>query len=730
MSNRIFILFVTLLLSFSTKAQVTISGKVSDKNGETMPGTSIFLKGTYDGTTSMANGIFSFKTMKKGKFFLTASFVGYEPFEKELLIANENLTVNIVLVEKATELNTAVITAGSFEASNSKKAVVLKPLDIVTTAGAGGDINGALKTLPGAQQVNNEEGLFVRGGSAGETKTIIDEMVVSNPYFSTVPDVPARGRFSPFLFKGTVFSTGGYSAQYGQALSSNVVLNTDDLAEGNNTGISLLAVGAGASKTKRWKNTSASVEGSYANLKPFFWLNGQTNTWSKVPESFNGAFIFRHKTSETGILKVYSTYSQGKSGVTFPDLNDSTKQGFFKIGNKNLYTNASYKESVFEKLILFAGVSYSKSDDDISLTYFNLNRKNELAQTKVFATWYVKPKIDIKFGGEVQSQNYLDSFTKGTDSFSFLIPSHALKDLYSATFVETNFNLSRKVAVRIGGREEYSTALKEFNFAPRTSLAIKTGKLSQVSFAYGSFFQTPPKDVFYKAEDYENFYQTKQNNGYEKATHYIANYQILNDEHTFRVEAYYKKYNALALYKDSSVSTNGNGYAQGFDFFWRDKKTFKNVDYWVSYSYLDTKRQYRYFPTLATPTYAAKHTVTLVYKQWFSPIKTTFGTTISYASGRPYFNPNKNTSTTFLKDYLKPYFDLSVNGSYLTSIRGNFTVIFLSLSNVLSTKNVYGYRYSSDGKSRVEITPASYRTFFIGMFISIDPKTKSKSTEK
>ena len=44
-----------------------------------------------------------------------------------------------------------------------------------------------------------------------------------------MPDVPGRGRFSPFMFGGTVFSTGGYSAEYGQALSGviNIITKRD-----------------------------------------------------------------------------------------------------------------------------------------------------------------------------------------------------------------------------------------------------------------------------------------------------------------------------------------------------------------------------------------------------------------------------------------------------------------------------------------------------------------------
>jgi hypothetical protein len=59
---------------------------------------------------------------------------------------------------------------------------------------------------------------FVRGGEANETQTFVDGIRVAQPYNATIGNVPTRGRFS-FLFSGIAFSTGGYSAEYGEALS-------------------------------------------------------------------------------------------------------------------------------------------------------------------------------------------------------------------------------------------------------------------------------------------------------------------------------------------------------------------------------------------------------------------------------------------------------------------------------------------------------------------------------
>ena len=115
------------------------------------------------------------------------SFVGYGNYEDTIELTSGAMTINVELKELFNELNAVVITAGAFEASDEKKNTILKPLDIVTTAGADGDIYGALETLPGASKVGNDDGLYVRGGSDYETKTVIDGMTVNNPYYSTQP---------------------------------------------------------------------------------------------------------------------------------------------------------------------------------------------------------------------------------------------------------------------------------------------------------------------------------------------------------------------------------------------------------------------------------------------------------------------------------------------------------------------------------------------------------------
>ena len=50
-----------------------------------------------------------------------------------------------------------------------------------------------------------------------------------------------------------------------------------------------------------------------------------------------------------------------------------------------------------------------------------------------------------------------------------------------------------------------------------------------------------------------------------------------------------------------AIAADGQGYAWGVEGFIRDNKTIPQFDYWVSYSYLDARRQYLDQPELAVP---------------------------------------------------------------------------------------------------------------------------------
>lgn len=688
---------VIISLSQIILPQVTISGRITDDSNNPLPSANIFLKETYDGASSNPDGTYSFVTTENGPQILAVSYVGYQSQELAITISGNNIKHDFKLKEEASTLNTVVISAGSFEASDEKKSVILRPMDIVTTASTA-DIYSALSTLPGTQQIGEETGLFVRGGSASEARTIIDDMSVQKPFYSSVPDVASRGRFSPFLFKGMVFSSGGYSARYGQALSSALILNTVDLAPANATSINLMAVGFGGSHTQRWENTSLSAEAGYYNMSPYFKIQKTKQKWDYAPVSAEGQVIFRHKFSSTGIFKLHSNYSDGYLRLFLKNLDEPGNDDKYGLKNRNFLLNTSYSDIITGEWSLTSALSYSRDIDNIDINNDKVKVLDNVIQTKVILSRRIIDGAFITFGGELHHSEVRSSFN---------LLSAEINQLYSSAFAETDIFFTNDLAARIGIRGEHSDLLDKSNIAPRLSLAYRLGTYDQVSLAYGRFYQNPDKDLLFETPDLD----------FENSEHYIANYQYLGDKFTFRLEGYYKRYSELVRRGSNSLLSNGgSGYAKGIDVFLRGTNLINNADFWFSYSYLDTRRNYRNFPELAVPVFAAPHTFSAVYKQVIASLPAILSFTYSYASGRPYFNPN---NPRFHADRTTDYSKLSMNFSYVTNLFNNFTVFFISVDNLFGINNVFSYRYSSDGKIREAVLAPINRSFFIGMFISL-----------
>jgi vitamin B12 transporter len=726
-------------ISMSGIAQVKISGKVTDNHNNPLPGISVSIHDSYDGSTSDSLGNYSFTTTEKGEHLLDATASGYKPFEQKVNIEAVPINLNISLKEQITELKAVVISAGTFEASDQKRATALNPIDIVTTASANADITGAIKTLPGTQQVGESEGLFVRGGTATETKIFIDGTLVNNFFYSSEPELATRGRFNPFLFKGTIFSSGGYSALYGQALSSVLLLESVDLPDRTSAdvGFSYLAANAGIQKLAKNKKSSWGITYAYTNLSLVYNLIKQKFDYFQVPIVQEADANFRIKTSSTGMLKYFGYFSTTNVGFRNKDVDSLNMKDAFGLKNFNMYHNLSWREKLGHGWKLNAGASYSTNHDDISNEFQDgENKKQELVSDPLYAYknfslvnkgQYANAKVvfekklfnlsAVRFGSEYNYSNEKSTYTQynGTK-----LPQ-TIKENLLAGFAETDIYITNDLAAKIGARAEHSQLLDQWNVAPRISLAYKFPDNSQFSLAYGIFYQDPERK-YLPSLNALHFIQ---------ATHYILQYQKITSLRTFRTEIFYKKYNDL-LKTDvnnrtfTAINNNGFGDAKGIEFFWRDKKTIKNVDYWISYSYLDTKRDFLDYPFALEPSFVSKHTASLVVKKFVTKLKTQFNASYTLATGRPYYNINydynSNSYKIFDEGRTKDYNNLSLSVNWLPGI-GNtkakkFTVFVLSLTNVLGANNIYTYNYSANGKNKVAVTPPSKRFLYLGCFIS------------
>jgi hypothetical protein len=484
--------------------------------------------------------------------------------------------------------------------------------------------------------------------------------------------------------------------------------------------LSFLTVGIEAAGTKKWNSGAATGTLSYNNLGPYMSLATQNYNWPKAPESTTGAVSLRQMTSKTGMLKFYSSLDNGHFTVGQQNLYAGGTPSDFNLANNNTFVNASWHDQLGKRWAIASAASYTDNKDNIHFEQTKVVQYIRAVHIKNVFTYPFSEKLMLKFGGEIFAKIYSQDVQMPAETHD-----NGFSNNTFSAFTEAQVYASTKFVTRIGGRFEYSNYLDQYTLAPRISTAYKITDKSQFSAAYGWFYQNPLDNYLH----YTNLLKP------ERADHYTLSFQSSANSRTLRVELYYKEYKDLvklsgdAFYLPTAYNNNGSGYAKGLDLFWRDKKLIKYGDYWISYSYLDTRRNYRNFPGEAIPHFASKHNLSVVYKHWLGRLRSYPGANFRYSSPRVYNNPN---SSGFNGEKMLPYRSLDVSWSFL--YRQNI-IFYAGVTNVLDFKNEYGQRYSEtpdfNGQyAGAAIKPSSNQFYVIGCFITLTRKGEANQLEK
>lgn len=713
MSLRLTLFCYLFLLQSLAFGQAEFAGRVLDDKGLPLPGVNIFIKGSYDGTTSGVEGDFAFHTEKGGMQVIVFRLIGYKTIEIPVECKGGLQTLpDQKLIEVITEINGVTISAGAMEASDEKKSVVLRPLDIVTTPSAVGDIIGALQTLPGTSAVGNDGRLFVRGGDASEVGIYIDGLRVANAYGTTAGNVPTRTRFNPNLFKGTFFSTGGYSAEYGQALSSALALNTKDLSLRNQGDLSLMSVGGGYAHTLANEKQSLTVSGNYFDLSPYQGLVKQDFDFERAPFGWDLELGAQKKLGKDGLLKVLGRTESGGMKIRQPEPGQEGSGLLIDLRNQYSYAQSNWSKISPKGWTWFVGASISSNSDEIAFDSIQTTRDNQLAHLKASTIRDFSDRVSMKLGVEHFINTYLEGLPLQDLKRSF-------QDGQSFIYTEWDWYLSKKLVVRGGLRGGLSSLSEEKWLDPRVSLAYQVSKNGQVSLAAGKFSQAPLENYRVLNNDLKN----------TQADHLILNYFWNKDGITFRAEGFVKEYSELVRFEGVPMApvnlrNEGSGFARGFDLFFRDRQTLKNTDYWVTYSFVYSKRSFEHFTTQVQPGFAPKHNLSVVVKHFVTGLKSQLGASLSVNDGYAYTDPNHLGE---MNSKTQGYQNLSLSWSYLP--RPNL-IIHGAITNVLGRENIFGYDFSSTPnalgvyESRAIGQPAP-RFLFLGIFLTLSKDKKA-----
>lgn len=232
-NDRHIMLFQETLAPNATQQSKTISGKVTDASGATMPGVSVLLKGTSNGTITDVNGNFTLINIPENGV-LRFSFIGMNT--QEITLSGQT-TINLVLEDATIGLNEVVIIGyGSVQKKNLTGAVdqissdVFEDRPVSNTVQA---LQGASANLVIQQRSmnpnDNSMNINIRGIS---TMNNNDPLIVID---GLIAEMESLNKINPADIENvSVLKDAGSAAIYGSRSSNGVILVTTKKGSKNN----------------------------------------------------------------------------------------------------------------------------------------------------------------------------------------------------------------------------------------------------------------------------------------------------------------------------------------------------------------------------------------------------------------------------------------------------------------------------------------------------------------
>jgi hypothetical protein len=216
----------------------TIKGKVVEAgSGLEIVGANVSIVNSVTGTSTNTVGQFEFRGLTVGSYVIAASHIGYERVVRtDVIVSSDRTTfVTLAMDPLSITLSDETVTAGYFAELETKplSTISFSSEEIRRAPGAAGDVSRIIFGLPSLAKVNDtKNSLIVRGGSPVENGFYIDDIEIPN-----INHFPVQGStegpigiLNVDLMDDVTFTTGGFPAHYGNALSSIMAIR---LREGN-----------------------------------------------------------------------------------------------------------------------------------------------------------------------------------------------------------------------------------------------------------------------------------------------------------------------------------------------------------------------------------------------------------------------------------------------------------------------------------------------------------------
>ena len=286
-------------------------------------------------------------------------------------------------------------------------------------------------------------------------------------------------------------------------------------------------------------------------------------------------------------------------------------------------------------------------------------------------------------------------------------------------YVENVFEAGQHLLVNLGARIDYFDLSRDVRFSPRLSASLQMGDIATLTAGWGVYHQFP------NARQLAVLAETDTNTQAQRAVHYVvglARSFVLGpdgrDLLTLRLEGFWKDYTSLMSSQREydgriiySRRNDARGWARGFDV-----SALLRLSWyygWLSYEFLHARENL--IGGVAYPRYTdQRHSLSLVNTfelgaGWRANVRLTYGSGYAFAPATLAVDPGTGEQTwvegTENSAYLPPYRRVDVRLERSIALGALSLEVFLDVSNVLNTTNVFSYRYTYDGDGAPLVEP-------------------------